>query len=591
MGKLSNVVHNAPTPPVGPLTTANTATAVTHQGGAGFVYGIKTELFLLATTNFVGEDTFYEDARGRDTRYRDLVAKNALADPAWTAQFLAWLRNEANMRSASILGAVEAAKVLSGLQAAGLKAKGAETVTARQVLKSVLVRADEPAEALGYWLGTYGRPVPKWLKRGIGDAILRLYTPFNVLKWDSQYNPIRMADVVEFSQIKRHMTSSQYVAGGNHHAVFKYLIDARHGRGDASEIPMLAARNAFNELPKEERRAALQHPSFPEVLKAAGLTWEAVSGWLSDGKGMDTEAWQTCIPLMRYGALIKNLANFERVQISKASRDAVIATLTDPEQVKRSRLLPMAFLNAYNNVPGDTFKAALDEAATYALINIPYFAGRTLILIDTSGSMDAPFVARKAQNPAWLKSRHRDDKPQLMRWETAALFGIALAKRCANADIVSFSAAGRTTYQNYATTRYTYWPPGQTSPERRADGFKVFDLIDGENLLRSVSRFKQSHFIGGGTDTAGAVQRYYHDHDRVVVLTDEQANQSPHGVFATVPLDKPTYTFNLAGYAQGHAHTSATRHLVGGLSDAGFKLMDAIEQNRRGRWPWESDEE
>src|SRR5687767_16012284 len=81
-------------------TTERTAT---HEGGPGFARDAKSELFLLAVSNMVGEDTFYEKASDRDERYRRLIAQVAVSDGPWLARFLPWLRNTANMRSAPLV--------------------------------------------------------------------------------------------------------------------------------------------------------------------------------------------------------------------------------------------------------------------------------------------------------------------------------------------------------------------------------------------------------------------------------------------------------------------------------------------------------
>lgn len=561
MGKLANMAAAASTSH-GPLQSESVPTGVTGNGADGYTYDDKSQLFLLAVAHFVGEDTFYEDAKGRDRRYVELIRKVAATDPQWTAAFLRWLRHDANMRSASIVGAVEAAKAISDKTGPRFT-----YVAPRQIMNSVLVRADEPAEALGYWLATHGRKLPKWLKRSLGDAALRCYTPFNVLKWDSERSPVRMADVVEFSQIDKKLPTPEQSR------VFKYLLDARHGRGDASGIELISARQQFNDIPAHQRRAVLTSGKISYLLKAAGLTWEAVSGWL--GGPMDAAAWEACIPIMRYGALLRNLANFERAGISEIARNQVIATLTSLPQIQSARLLPMAFLNAYNNVPGDTFKSALDTAAGYATTyNIPAFAGRTLILIDTSASMKDAFTTHRG--------RRNPDAEQLMRWDAAALFGIALSMQCEHADVVSFSApASSSVWHSYA---------GITNRTRSGIddcGTKVFDRRPGENLLAAVARFKRTHFLGGGTQTDLAVATSYRDHDRVIVLTDEQVNDRYGDVFAPVPATVPAYTFNLAGYAVGHDATAVNRHSVGGLSDAGFRLLSTLESTRGGHWPWE----
>ena len=93
-----------------PITSEATPSARTHEGATGYARDTKSELFLLAVSNKVGEDTFYEQASDRDDRYCALVHQAALEDPEWTARFLAWLRTEANMRSAALVGAAEFVK-------------------------------------------------------------------------------------------------------------------------------------------------------------------------------------------------------------------------------------------------------------------------------------------------------------------------------------------------------------------------------------------------------------------------------------------------------------------------------------------------
>src|SRR5687768_3115553 len=90
-----------------PIFTEPTATGRTFEGAPGYARDAKSELFLLAVTNMVGEQTFYEQANGRDDRYQQLVRTLAVADPEWTAGFLAWLRGDANKRSAALVGAAE----------------------------------------------------------------------------------------------------------------------------------------------------------------------------------------------------------------------------------------------------------------------------------------------------------------------------------------------------------------------------------------------------------------------------------------------------------------------------------------------------
>ena len=133
---------------------------VTAEGAPGFTREPSAELFLLGVSNMVGEVSFYECAAERDARFRELVALVAVADPDWFARFVPWLRTGAMLRSASVVAALEGARAQV---AAGIPGS-------RAIVDAALQRADEPGEALAYWLGRYGRALPKPVKRGIADA-------------------------------------------------------------------------------------------------------------------------------------------------------------------------------------------------------------------------------------------------------------------------------------------------------------------------------------------------------------------------------------------------------------------------------------
>ena len=52
---------------------------------------------------------------------------------------------------------------------------------------------------LGYWLSKHGRNVPMPIKRGVADAVRRLYTERAALRYDGLSRQIRMADVIELT--------------------------------------------------------------------------------------------------------------------------------------------------------------------------------------------------------------------------------------------------------------------------------------------------------------------------------------------------------------------------------------------------------
>jgi len=187
MGKFNTTDKRAPRAG-GPIKTAQTPTALTYNGAAGYEYDTLSQLYLLAVNNMVGEDTFYESAETRDNRYESLIVR-AVAEGhiEWLTRFFPWLRNSANMRTASMIGGIEAARAMVDRKIPG----------GRALVNSVLVRADEPGEALAYFVSNYGRSIPKPIKRAVADACARLYTQRNTIKYDTASHGFRFGDVLE----------------------------------------------------------------------------------------------------------------------------------------------------------------------------------------------------------------------------------------------------------------------------------------------------------------------------------------------------------------------------------------------------------
>lgn len=514
-----------------PVKTDAVATGQTYEGAPGFARDVKSELFLLSVSNMVGENTFYEKAGERDNRYVQLVREATLADPEWTARLLKWLRAEANMRSASLVGAAEYTKArLDNRVVSDLKP------TCRQVVDSVLQRADEPGEMLAYWTSTYGRSVPKPIKRGVADAVLRLYNERSLLKYDTASKGFRFGDVLDLV----HPDTKSPWQGD----LFAHALDRRHGR--ANPIPGGLRLLAGNEI---LRARADRDPNVlldADALRGAGMTWEDALS-LAGSKVDKAKLWEATVPSMGYMALMRNLRNFDQAGVSDEVAAVVSAKLADPAEVAKSRQLPMRFLSAYRAAPSLRWGYALERAITHSLVNVPQLSGRTLILIDTSGSMGAGF----------------SKDGTLMRWDAAAVFGIALGMRCESADVVSFSGG---------------WGTANT---------KDFPLQRGESLLRAVDRWKAGgYFLDGGTETAGAIHKHLRPgfHNRLVILTDEQATTSVDHV---VPKDTTLYTWNLAGYRYGHTPSgSGNRHAFGGLTDAAFSMIPLLEAGRNADWPF-----
>lgn len=518
-----NTNKNQPAKVNQPIVSTPSVTARTGNNAPGFVRDAKGELFLLAVSNFVGQDKFYESGKAGDNRFKALVQQVAQEDPAWMIRFLPWLRNEANMRTASIVGAVEAAITMVATKRAG----------GRQLVSSVLQRADEPGEALGYFMSTYpGKQIPKPIKRGVADAASRLYNEFNTLKYDTASHGIRFGDVLELTHASPEREFQQ--------VLFKHLIDRRHGR---DEIPS-SLTTLHNNAKLRERVAAGGHQFLLDsgLLKGAGMTWEDALS-LAGNKVPKDQLWEAMIPNMGYMALLRNLRNFDEAGVSNAVAQAVASRLIDPDQVARSKQFPSRFLSAFRATASNLrWGHALEQALNLSLSNVPEFSGRTLVLVDQSPSMFPGY---------YFSTKNTSD---ISLADQAKIFGTALAMRSDGADLVCY---------------------GDTS--------ELVKFSKAESMLKILERFRQI----GGTNTGAALSRWYARHDRVVIVTDEQTSYGLGQALAAIPNHVPVVTFSLAGYQVGHAASGTpTRITIGGLSDQAFKLLPVLERRAAGQWPF-----
>lgn len=496
--------------------------ATTFEGHEGHQRKDKSALFLLAAGSLGGEDKFYETGAQSTSWLVELVRKVAVKDPQWIAQFLAWLRSEGNIRTASVVGGVEAA---DALVKAGIPG-------GRQILASVLQRADEPGEAMAYWLATRGRRVlmPKAVKRGIADGAKRLYTEFSFLKYDSDRSVVRFADVIEMTR----PDPSQGWRGD----LFRYAIEKRHNRGTepALTLNMIRAQQELRRRFEDAPEILLQEQN----LRAAGMTWEDALS-LAGSKLDKGKLWKALLPTLGYMALIRNLRNLDEAKVSDKDVAEVIARIQDPEQVAKSRQLPYRFYSAYKNAPSLRWGHALDMALNASLGNIPTLGGRTLILIDTSGSMQYTRVSGKSERTCE---------------EIAGLFGIALGLK-GEADVYGW-----------------------------ADSPFLFPM-KGTSVLRNLEEFqRQNNKTGSGTNLTAAIRGSYvpGKYSRMVVISDMQVMPYSKGL---IPTDIPVYFFNLAGYAAAAAQTVGQVYELGGLTDHTFKMITMLESGQSGQWPWE----
>jgi hypothetical protein len=533
------------------------SSATTFEGGKAYKRDAKSDLFLLAVTNMVGEDTFYESAEVRDQRYRDLVHTVALEDPEWMLRFVNWLRSAANMRSASVVAACEAvwARLHVGLSGQN-----------RQLIAAACQRADEPGEVLAYWTGRYGRALPKPVKRGVADAVARLYSEYSLAKYDSEAKSFRFGDVID---LVHPVAAADKPWQGD---LFRHALDRRHNRDNPvpAALGTLTKRAELLALPVAERRGVLLAGGGAERLAAAGMTWEALAGWLQGP--MDAAAWEAVIPSMDLMALARNLRNFDEAEVSDEVAWRICARFLDAGQVARSRMLPYRWLSAYRAAPSLRWGHALEGALGHAVAGIPALPGRTLVLVDTSGSMGMPVSARS-------KVRHVD---------IGALIGVALAFRGAQAGVDSAAGSGSGPDSGSGSGSDS----GSVDLVGFADGVFRHEAPKGGSLLRSMEAFtKRVGEVGYGTRIVESVKATYDGHDRVVIVSDMQTfpyyYDKGKSADAFIPGSVPVFGINTSGYGRSALRPNKpNRFEIGGFSDKVFTMFGLLAEGQSAAWPF-----
>ena len=213
---------------------------------------------------------------------------------------------------------------------------GAGTTLAADAITRVIQRADELTEFLAVYWRNGRRPLSKQTKRGLARAFGK-FDAYQLAKYDRD-GPIRLRDVLFLTHPK----------------------------------------------PRDEAQAALWKALAERTLPAPD-TWEvALSG------GADKRSTFERLLAERklgYLALLRNLRNMDEAGVNEALvREAILARRGG------ERVLPFRYVAAARAAP--RFEPWLDEALMEAVLQGPVFGGRTLVLVDVSGSMAARLSSR-----------------------------------------------------------------------------------------------------------------------------------------------------------------------------------------------------
>lgn len=339
--------------------------------------------------------------------------------------------------------------------------------THRQLVADTLVRVIQRADELAEFVAIYwkdGRvPLSGQVKKGLAEAFPK-FDEYQLAKYD-RGGPVKLRDVLFLCHAKPRDAAQ---AG-----VWKKLIWGRMATPD---------------------------------------TWEVA---LSSGADK-REAWQRLLAENKLGALalLRNLRNMKEAGVEE---DLVLAALGS---MKTQRVLPFRFLAAARYAP--QWEETLEQAMLACVAGQQKLPGKTVVLVDVSGSMTAPLSRRSEMQ------------------RTDAAYGLAVLLREIGEKVSVFSFS-----DNLAEV-----------PARR--GFALRDAIDASQPHNSTQ-------LGKAVGELNQKERY----DRLVVITDEQAHDSVPG-----PKGKG-YMINVASYKNGVGYGKWTH--IDGWSESAVEYVREVE--------------
>lgn len=251
-------------------------------------------------------------------------------------------------------------------------------------------------------------------------------------------------------------------------------------------------------------------------LVSDGLTtpdsWEVA---LSSGADK-REAWERLLRERKLGALalLRNLRNMREAGVDES---LVFSALGE---MSTGRVLPFRFLAAARYAP--QWEEALERAMLKSVAAVEKLSGKTVVLVDVSGSMTAPLSRRS----------------EMQRTDAAYGLGVLLREIAEKVAVFSFS-------DNLV----------QVAARR---GFALRDAID-------ASQRHNGTYLGKAVEELDRTEKY----DRLIVITDEQAHDR-----VPAPAGKG-YVINVASYKNGVGYGKWTH--IDGWSESVIEYIRALE--------------
>ena len=290
--------------------------------------------------------------------------------------------------------------------------------------------------------------------------------------------------------------------------------------------------------PKDEAQSEMWKRLLDKTL-ATPDTWEVR---LSSGANKKN-SWEELLTQNKMGALavLKNIRNFQRDGVDPMIIKQAIGDL------KTERVLPFRFLTAARYAD-NIYLSDLEKVMFNCIDTKKKLTGKTIILVDVSGSMDSALAqARPTGGRYWTTETSNENV--VTRVDVASGLAILLRQICDDCGVYAFS--------DHATK------------VRDSRGFQLRDDIS--NSMRHSSTY-----LGKALTYINKNEDHY---DRLIVITDEQSHDD---ISRFVPKGK-AYLINVAPYRHGVGYGENWIH-IDGFSEAVIDWIQMYEPMSMGGW-------
>lgn len=520
---------------------------VNRQGHAA--YALPDELRLVAMLNTLKiQPQFYRSENEQMRELRDLIEKIGIVDPLFVAQAIVYSRCMGEgMRTINHLAAAIGAPLFSG-QEWSKRFFGA--FDKKNKKGGTIFRLDDMSEIKDAWFALGGKGLTASMRKGFASFLEGADT-YQLAKYRKE-----AIDIANLVHPNSKLAKAEVEVELNGEKVKMKALDAiMKGITITADTWEAAQSEAGQLVAQAVKEGKLTKAEAEEKLaEAKADNWESL---LKDGK----------LPVM---AALRNIRNIMK-NPRKETIDAWCALVRNGEIIRKALILPIHFDLAYDVVDtefgqndyANQVRQALQDGYVAAIPNLAtVFTGKTLVIVDNSGSMGG-YPVSDGKTPVQYSWGNYNRLGTRTAGYKAGLIAATVAK-AANADIVRFGYSASWFKYDKHKNVFALAKEVCTAQDGSTNPAAAFDLIRRERKAYDRIVFISDNEVNGRL-TSTAYRQYVHD------VADPYIYGIDVCAYGTTPLKKDGKVQYFFGYGPS---------LYEAIASSEFNPMEHIDKIR-----------